>query len=225
MTKAQENHLKTLSEIRSLMERSSRFISLSGLSGVAAGLFALAGATAVYVYLGVTPFENKKTYYEIAASADKWGVDYVSFFLGTGSIVLLGAICSGIYFTTRKAKRKGQPIWDALSKRLLINLAIPLIAGGLFCVALFQHSLAGLIAPATLIFYGLALVNASKFTLHDIYYLGILEISLGLIAVFNLGYGLEFWAIGFGFLHILYGMMMYWKYEKSDQVSTKLARQ
>lgn len=225
MTKTQENHLKTLSEIRSLMERSSRFISLSGLSGVAAGLFALLGATAVYVYLGVTPFENKKTYYEIAASADKWGVDYVSFFLGTGLVVLLGAICSGIYFTTRKAKRKGQPIWDALSQRLLINLAIPLIAGGLFCVALFQHGLAGLIAPATLIFYGLALVNASKFTLHDIYYLGILEISLGLIAVFNLGYGLEFWAIGFGVLHILYGMMMYWKYEKSDRVTTKLARQ
>ncbi len=225
MTKTQENHLKTLSEIRSLMERSSRFISLSGLSGVAAGLFALAGATAVYIYLGVTPFENKKTYYEIAASADKWGVDYVSFFLGTGLVVLIGAICSGIYFTTRKAKRKGQPIWDSLSKRLLINLAIPLIAGGLFCVALFQHGLAGLIAPTTLIFYGLALVNASKFTLHDIYYLGMLEIGLGLIAVFNLGYGLEFWAIGFGVLHILYGMMMYWKYEKSDRITAEIARQ
>jgi len=225
MTKTQENHLKTLSEIRSLMERSSRFISLSGLSGVAAGLFALAGATMVYIYLGVTPFENKMLYFETAASADKWGIDYVSFFLGTGLIVLVGAICSGIYFTTRKAKRKGQPIWDALSRRLLINLAIPLFAGGLFCVALFQQNLVGLIAPSTLIFYGLALVNASKFTLHDIYYLGMLEISLGLIAVFNVGYGLEFWAIGFGVLHILYGMMMYWKYEKADRITAKTARQ
>ena len=225
MTKMQENHLKTLSEIRSLMERSSRFISLSGLSGVAAGLFALAGATLVYAYLGLTPFENKRAYYLAAQSADKWGLDYVSFFLLTGSLVLLGAICSGIYFTTRKARRKGQPIWDALSKRLLINLAIPLATGGLFCVALLQQGLAGLVAPATLIFYGLALVNASKFTLHDIYYLGILEISLGLIALFNLGYGLEFWAIGFGLLHIFYGMIMYWKYERTGGGSAKTVSQ
>lgn len=225
MTKMQENHLKTLSEIRSLMERSSRFISLSGLSGVAAGLFALAGATLIYVYLGVIPFENKRAYYVAAQSANKWGIDYVSFFLVTGAGVLLGAICSGIYFTTRKARRKGQPIWDALSKRLLINLAIPLLTGGLFCMALFLHGLAGLIAPATLIFYGLALVNASKFTLHDIYYLGILEIGLGLIATFNIGYGLEFWAMGFGVLHILYGMIMYWKYERTDKGSTRTVSQ
>ena len=55
-------HLETLSEIRSLMERSSRFISLSGLSGVAAGVFALMGAAMVYVYLRMVPFAHKKMY-------------------------------------------------------------------------------------------------------------------------------------------------------------------
>lgn len=220
MTKSHNNHLETLSEIRSLMERSSRFISLSGLSGVAAGLFALIGAGLVYVYLGITPFENKRMYYIAAQTADKWGLNYITFFLLTGSFVLLGALASGVYFTTRKAKLKGQPIWDALTKRLLISLAIPLVSGGLFCLAMFFQGLAGIIAPATLIFYGLSLVNASKFTLHDIYYLGICEIILGIIAVFNIGFGLEFWAIGFGFLHILYGTIMYLKYERTDGIKT-----
>lgn len=219
MTKTHENHLKTLSDIRSLMERSSRFISLSGLSGVAAGLFALAGATMVYIYLGITPFENKRMYYITAQSANKWGIDYITFFLITGGSVLLGALSSGIYFTTRKARLKGQPIWDSLTKRLIISLAIPLLAGGFFCIALFMHGIAGLIAPATLIFYGLSLVNASKYTLHDIYYLGLCEIILGLIAVFNIGFGLEFWVMGFGFLHILYGSIMYLKYERRDAIA------
>lgn len=159
-------------------------------------------------------------YYIAAKTADKWGLDYITFFLLTGSFVLLGALASGVYFTTRKAKLKGQPIWDALTKRLLISLTIPLVSGGFFCLAMFFQGLVGIIAPATLIFYGLSLVNASKFTLHDIYYLGICEITLGIIAVFNIGFGLEFWAIGFGFLHILYGTIMYLKYERTDEIKT-----
>ena len=211
-----ERHLETLSEIRSLMERSSRFISLSGLSGVAAGIFALMGAAAVYMYLDLTPFTNgKKAYYVTAASANKWGINYVTFFLLDAALVLFGAVSAGIFFTTRKAKQKGQKIWDALTQRLLISMAIPLIAGGIFCIGLLSHGMFGLVAPSTLVFYGLACVNASKYTLTDIRYLGICEIILGLIALFNIGYGLEFWAVGFGVLHIVYGTMMYFKYERT----------
>lgn len=214
MTKNPQHHLETLSEIRSLMERSSRFISLSGLSGVAAGLFALLGAAMLYIYLDAIPFDQKRIYYLAAESANKWGLDYRTFFAIDAGIVLIGALASGIFFTTRKAKRKGQKIWDALTQRLLISLMIPLFTGGLFCLALLYHGLAGLVAPATLVFYGLALVNASKYTLHDIRYLGISEIILGLISLYLLGYGLEFWAIGFGILHIVYGISMYIKYER-----------
>ena len=111
--------------------------------------------------------------------------------------------------------KKEQKIWDALTRRLLINLMIPLITGGLFCLALFYHGYIALIAPATLIFYGLALINSSKYTFNDVRYLGISEIVLGMIALFMLGYGLEVWAIGFGLLHILYGSLMYFKYERA----------
>lgn len=214
MTQDHRNHLDTLHEIRSLMERSSRFISLSGLSGIAAGFFALLGAFMAYLYLGIAPFDQQRIYYESVLNAERWGMDYITFFLIDATLVFVAAISVGIFLTTRKARQKGQKIWDALTQRLLLNLSIPLIVGGIFCLALFYHGYRGLIAPATLIFYGLALVNASKYTLNDVRYLGISEIILGLISLFLLGYGLEFWAIGFGILHILYGTLMYFKYER-----------
>ena len=154
----------------------------------------------------------------MAESANKWGMGYLKFFFLDAALVLIFAISFGIFFTTRKAKKKGQKIWDKLSQRLLINLLIPLVAGGIFCLALLKHGMFSLVAPATLIFYGLALVNASKYTLTDIHYLGLIEIVLGLIALFYIGYGLEFWAIGFGVLHIVYGLMMYFKYETEEQL-------
>jgi hypothetical protein len=213
MTQQQEHHLETLREIRSLMEKSSRFISLSGLSGVIAGMLALAGAAMAYIYLGISPLDHQALYYVDVDSWQKWGMGYKAFFLLDAAIVLVLAIGAGILLTTRKAKKKGQKIWDALTRRLLFNLAIPLITGGIFCLALLYHGNVGYIAPATLIFYGLALFNASKYTLVDVKYLGLTEIALGLSACFLPGYGLEFWAVGFGVLHILYGTIMHFKYE------------
>lgn len=207
--------LNDLREIRSLMERSSRFIGLSGLSGIAAGLCALAGATVTYIYLDVRPFEHAhQSYFDLALSASKWGVHYTKFFILVGSLTILAAISFGVLFTTRNARQKGQNIWDTTARRLLLNLMIPLSAGGLYCLAMLLHGSIAYLAPATLVFYGLALINGSKYTLHDVYYLGLTEIALGIVAMFLLRYGLEFWVIGFGFLHIIYGTIMYFKYEK-----------
>ncbi len=215
MISSKQQHIDTLQEIRSLMERSSRFISLSGLSGIFAGLWALAGATAAYIYLGIMPFDRYTFYYTVMEQRQHWGMGFELFFALDATIVLLGAIGSGIYFTTRRAKRQGQKIWDALTRRLIVELAIPLFTGGLFCLALLYHGAVGFVAPATLVFYGLALVNAGKYTLPDIRLLGLSEIALGLIALFRIGNGLECWAAGFGLLHIIYGALMYYKYERS----------
>ncbi|MEM6316181.1 MAG: hypothetical protein AAF960_00840 [Bacteroidota bacterium] len=211
---SRNNPSETLNEIRSLMERSSRFISLSGLSGVAAGLFAILGAILAYLYLDMRPFDGRRLYYVEAVNSTKWGMSYITFFFLDALMVLIGAVAGGIFFTTRKAKKKGQKIWDSLSQRLLINLLIPLITGGIFCLGLFYHGFFGFLAPTTLVFYGLALINASKYTLDDVRSLGYCEIVLGLLALFYPGYGLEVWTIGFGFLHIIYGSLMYWKYER-----------
>jgi hypothetical protein len=218
MTSAHEQ-LKELKEIRSLMERSSRFIGLSGLSGVAAGVCALIGATVAYMYLGTQPFEynHQYAYYIRAESAARWDMDYRTFFIADALLTAAAAVVLGIYFTTRRARQKGQSIWDSTARRLLFNLGLPLLVGGLFCLALLVHGSLAYVAPATLVFYGLALVNGSKYTLKDVLYLGLTEILLGLIAMFMLGFGMEFWVIGFGFLHIFYGLMMYFKYERNDK--------
>lgn len=209
-------HLENLSEIRSLMERSSRFISLSGLSGVAAGIFAIIGALAAYWYLGANPrSQDTRHYYEFAwTSSGELNIDFYTFFVTDAMLVLAASLFVGSMLTIRSSRKKGYAIWGPTAKRLLINLLIPLITGGLFCLVLFYHGLVGMVAPATLIFYGLALINASKYTLDDIRYLGICEIALGLVSSIFIGWGLVFWTIGFGLLHIIYGLVMYNKYEK-----------
>jgi len=183
--------IQQLNEIRNMMERSSRFISLSGLSGIIAGIAALAGASAAY-------YKHDAT---------------VSFLIADALIVLFIAIISSIYFTTRRAKREGLKVWDRSSRRLLINLLLPLVAGGLFCLILIYHDLFTLLPSATMIFYGLALVNASKYTLPEIRILGIAEIFAGLAAGWFLQSGLIIWAAGFGLFHIIYGLTMYNRYE------------
>jgi hypothetical protein len=209
----QEEQLETLSEIRSLMERSSRFISLSGLSGVCAGIFALVGAAAAYLHLNIGM--GSPDYYKYAISENgEVNRSFYVFFFADAICVLIASLAVGIILTRRQAKQKSQPIWDATARRLFINLMLPLIVGGLFCFILLYHGLVGLIAPTTLLFYGLSLLNASKYTLNDIRYLGICEIALGLVASVYIGYGLLFWAAGFGILHIVYGTAMYFKYEK-----------
>jgi general stress protein CsbA len=206
-----DNHFQTLTEIRSLMERSTKFISLSGLSGVFAGIFALLGAGVAYWYLDIAWGEP---YYKgVVNSQGNLNGNFISFFLADALSVLILSLTFGAYFTFRKAKRLGLKVGNQTGVRLLQNLAIPLFAGGVFCLSLLYHQHFGLIAPCTLVFYGLALLNASKYTLHDIRYLGLCEIALGLMASFLLEYALLFWAIGFGVLHIVYGFVMYHKYD------------
>jgi predicted lysophospholipase L1 biosynthesis ABC-type transport system permease subunit len=202
-----QKHQEDLSHIRSMMERSSRFISLSGLSGVFAGIAALAGA--MYVYLlfkqhGIEYFDGKQK---------RYSSDLIMELTFVALLILILALVSGIFFTLRKGKSANLPVWTNTTKKMLLHLAIPLFVGGVFCVALLYHQLFALIAPTTLLFYGLALINAEKYTFSDIKYLGICEIVLGCISLFYLGYGLIFWAIGFGILHILYGLIMFKKYK------------
>ncbi len=209
--------IQQLNAIRNMMERSSRFISLSGLSGVAAGIIALIGAGVAFFYLD---FDQR--YFDI----DRYFMErsYLKFdhswlFITLDALIVLGlALFSGIYFTTRKARKKGLKIWDSAARRMVINMFIPLSAGGIFCLILLYHHLVFLVAPATLLFYGLALVNASKYTFHEVRVLGISEILLGLMASWLVGYGLIFWTVGFGVLHIFYGMMMHYRYDaKHDE--------
>lgn len=208
------NPISDLREIRSIMERSRYFIGLSGLSGIGAGVFALIGVwlTVLYQWAGggsvvfiLRSWGN--------ALDHPWGIQPLVFLFLNGAFVFSGAILSGIYFTQRRAERHGQLMKDKKAYTFLFHLSVPLIVGAIFCIALIYHEQGALIAPATLIFYGLALLNGSGYAREELSNLGYLEITLGLIACFFPGYGLHFWAIGFGIFHLIYGAWMYRKYD------------
>jgi hypothetical protein len=216
----EKDHLNTLSDIKSLMERSSRFLSLSGFSGIFIGIYALAGAIAAWWYIPeysniISSGHNVLTYYQLATHSDSATYSPFLYFLIADAVaVLLLSLITAYVLTQRFAKKQGAMKWDAPAKRMLVNYLIPLVTGGVFCLILLQHEQFGLITPSMLVFYGLSLINASKYTYNDLRNLGVIEIILGLLASVNTGYGLLFWAIGFGVMHIIYGITMYYKYER-----------
>lgn len=192
-----------ISSIKKIMERSTKFISLSGLSGIMAGLYALAGAGLGYDII-----------YGKGILRGGYTIDIQLFAIAL--IVLLLSVTTGIVLTARKAHRKSQTVWNQSSKALLKNGVLPLLAGGCFILILFSQDNYSIIGPACLIFYGLALAAASQYTYGDVKWLGITEIILGLLAMMLPGYDLLFWALGFGVMHILYGSIMYFKYDREN---------
>jgi len=205
MENAKEKYIEDLKVIRSMMDRSGRFISLSGLSGVVAGCIALLSAYLAYdlVYEGKDYF----SYRQYSATQSE-----LLLLLALGSAAILSSLGVGYWLTKRKAKQNGQSVWGSESKQIMTSFFPALITGGLLVLILLAKGFLGLVAPLCLLFYGLALVNASKYTIKETRGLGIIEIVLGLSGIYFIGYGLAFWAIGFGFAHIGYGIYMHLKY-------------
>jgi hypothetical protein len=192
-----EKHLEDIAEIRQMMERSSRFISLSGWSGVSAGVFALIGVFTVPLMIRST-------------SSQMLEITLVAGAL----IVLFLALASALFFSFRKARKQGTKLWSPVTRSLLVNMAIPLLTGGIYSAILLLQDQGHLLAGITLIFYGLALVNAGRFTNKEAVILGILEITLGIAATIWQSKGLWFWGAGFGLLHIIYGITLHYKYDR-----------
>lgn len=213
-----KEQLAHLQEMRSIMERSSRFFSLSGISGILVGIYALVAATLAWYLLYIDGTNssglsqnifNELYFYESISIND---LDLLLTLIGLGTLGL--SLLTVIFLSKRKAEKSQESIWNPSSRLFLWNLFLPLCVGGIFGLICLYKGWFGLIGPITLIFYGLALINASKFTFGDIQLLGIMECLLGLASLFNIGYGLLFWAIGFGMLHIVYGIIIHYKYER-----------
>ena len=205
-----KKYLDDIGAIKDMMDKSSRFISLSGLAGVFAGIYALVGAAIAWFM--VQPSYDSIDY---TTSTPQKDPELTWQLIGLALLIMVLAIVTAIFLTTRKARKKNQNIWGKTSQRLILNFCGPLLTGGLFCFILLQQEIIGLVAPAMLIFYGLSLINASKYTFNDLRVLGYLNVGIGLIATQFIGYGLYFWALGFGIFHIIYGIIMYNKYEKA----------
>lgn len=204
--------LQTVQEIRNLMEKSSKFLSFSGTSTILIGIYALVGAFLARRIL--TPVKMMPGEY----SAPEW-LFLAPKLIGVALIVLALAVATVFLFSFRKAKRMNQPFFNKLTYRTITNLLLPLVTGGIFCIALLFNGYVAIIAPALLLFYGISLINVSKFTYGSTFWLGCGELVLGICCAFMPGKGLLFWTLGFGVLHIVYGIYFYWKIERKEKLS------
>jgi hypothetical protein len=194
-----------------MMEKASKFISLSGISGILAGCIALLGAGAAwwYLYLFLPEADKSLIFDSMPVSSER-----IVLLFSLAVFTFAGSFFAAAFFTTRNSKKKKLPVWDFHTKRLFFNLMLPIVTGAVFIIALTYYHFYILILPASLIFYGLSLINASHFTYSDIKYLGFLEILVGITGLVWVEITLLLWAIGFGILHIIYGIRMYFKYER-----------
>lgn len=209
---SEQQSLEDLQHIKRMMERSSRFISLSGFSGISAGLCALIGAWFAHAKIACWV----KGDCTIDGLIDRGGIQLLNDLMWIATLTFVAAFISAFFFTYLRSKKNNIPMWGTTTIRLFWNTTIPLAVGAIFLIKLMQLNAFEMVAPGCLIFYGLALVNASKYTLGEIRYLGYGQIALGIMNLWNVGYGLYFWAMGFGVLHIVYGILMWYKYERDN---------
>jgi hypothetical protein len=209
-----EKYLEQISSIKEMMETNSKFLSLSGLSGVWAGSVALIGAGAASVVLKDN-FILYNTWQYLGESTMLSRPILTMLFIGV--LIFIVAVGGGFIFTYIKAKKVRQKLFNAVSKQMLAELFFILFVGGALCLIQMYHQVFIFIASTSLIFYGLALFTISRFTVRDIKVLACLEILLGIANAFFIYNGLFFWCLGFGVLHIVYGIILYYKYDKSPQ--------
>ncbi len=199
------------------LAQSSRFISLSGLSGVSVGI---SGLFATYIAHRLVASETKadKDMLSIVSGFDSYN-ETVHLFVGENLIFLsiftiLFALLFSFYFTTAKSKKNNLSIWDGIVKRQLSVLSLPLIIGGIFISRLISTANFGFIIPVALIFYALSLINLRKYTSGDVAYLGYALLILGIVNLWIQRLGILFFALGFGIFHIIYGVVTFYFYER-----------
>jgi uncharacterized membrane protein YgdD (TMEM256/DUF423 family) len=216
--------LDTLKDIRNMMDRSSRFISLSGWSGVAAGCCALVGAWFAHGVINRSIQDQSSLRKGYVTTYDSQSIDVLEY-VGSSQLIiialltLIASVVLAFLFTWLRSRKTGVPMWGATSRRLTFAIGLPLLVGGIYMLKLMEAGAFGMIAPGCLLFYGLGLVSTARYTLGEIRWLGYGQIITGIVNLFFTGYGLYFWAFGFGILHIVYGLIMWWKYERNSEIN------
>jgi hypothetical protein len=207
------NPNEDIQAIREIMERSSKFLSLSGLAGIFAGVCALIGAAVAWFFI----FESSPGQFnEFISNPGVSSTSRTGFYLALDALLILGfALLGAVYFSFRKAQKAGQKFWTNSTRRLLFHLMLPLVSGGIIIIILIFRNKPDLVVASMLVYYGLALVNAGKFTFGEIHYLGLTQIVLGILAAVFINYGLLLWTIGFGLMHIVYGTVMFYRHERT----------
>jgi len=203
--------IQSVNEIKALMERSSKFVSLSGLTGILVGVYSLIGSWLAVRTLGLQGINTG----EFSRVLNVTTPMRLKIIVLLALCVFITSLITTFIISYYKSRRSKQKLFNKLTYRLIWNFSIPLLTGGLFCLALLHHGHYGLTSSVMLLFYGMSLINVSKYTFSNVGWLGYAFIILGLLDCFLEGHGLIFWTLGFGVFHIIYGVLFYFLYERN----------
>ena len=184
------------------MEKSSKFLSFNGLSIVFAGWFAVAGAIFASLFL-----------------KGSFGSGYnltqkMTVLLADALMVLFLSVAVITFFCWKKARANHETLFNSTTRRAAYSILLPLFAGWIFSFVFLFRGDIHIVCSSTLIFYGLGLVNTSNYTYPNLNYLGITDFILGWSTLFFINSGGYFLWCGFGFCHVIFGFIMYFRYGK-----------
>lgn len=207
-----DTSLDALQDIRRIMNSSTRFLTLSGWSGIFAGCISLVAAIIAMNWLDgwvVKVNDPVEGFPSI-----RYDFRLLERLVILALLTFILALVAAFLFTWKKANKEKKNLWNPAAQKMVFSLFLPVVAGGIFVIGLLFNGAWQMIVPACLVFYGLGLVSASRYTFTDVKYMGMANIILGAVSMFYPGYGLYFWALGFGVFHIIYGVMMFKKDEQ-----------
>jgi hypothetical protein len=113
------NPNEDIQAIREIMERSSKFLSLSGLAGIFAGVCALIGAAVAWFFI----FESSPGQFnEFISNPGVSSTSRTGFYLALDALLILGfALLGAVYFSFRKAKKARSEILDVFNPATVIS--------------------------------------------------------------------------------------------------------
>lgn len=206
---SESEYIQQISDIRKIITERTKFKALSGISGILAGCYAIIGAWIAYRII----YNSNDILYS-KFKAGYYSNDIGLLFL-VAFIVLVASIATGIFFSWKKAKESGEKLFNKVAWKILGHFSIFMLSALVLLIATYLNGYYTLLAPICLLFYGLSLIHVSSFINSEVFGLGLSIVAIGLISLFFPGYGLLCWTLGFGLMHMIYGFMMWYKYDRN----------
>jgi len=183
--------------IRRTLEAAGQLTAVPGKHLMGAGLVALAGV-AVNVLMTGAPWSQGAS---AGAALDTWGLVLC---------VALALVSHGIW---RKAKHTHTPLQAPLVRKLLWGLCPALFVGGILTHLALRTQSLDLLPTIWLGCYGAAVTNGGLVSVPPVRYLGLCLLAAAAgSAVAPPGMGLTWLAVGFGWLHLVFGAYIAWRY-------------
>jgi hypothetical protein len=181
--------MDNLRYIRETMERAGSFTAVSGWGIVTIGATAIAAAWLAGAM----------------ASPAGW--------LAVWTVEAVLALAIGVLSVARKARAAGMPLLSGPGRKVALILSPPLMAGAVLTAVMFGEGILAPLPGMWLLLFGAGVVAAGAFSVRIVPVMGLTFMLLGSAALLlPAGWGNGLMALGFGGLHIFFGVLIARRY-------------